>query len=121
MTIHLTHEVLGRLARGELSRDERQVLRKHLDGGPCERCNAELNDSSDDELFKMLLSHAGRLYLQALRRRVEAGHPDAARKLHELRFRAAMRGVRRRNQKRGGLFRRVSDLWDRFWMRMFIS
>lgn len=92
--IHLTHEVLDRLIRGELSADERQVLFEHLENsGSCERCDEAANDL-DDERFVMIVGRVARLQLRALRRRVEAGDPAATAELNELRFQTVMRVVR---------------------------
>ena len=94
--MHLTREVVDRLIRGEFSRDERQVLREHLDGGPCEQCEEAVDDSPDDDAqFRALLGRAACLQMQALQRRAKAGDPDAERELHKFRFRALMRQVQR--------------------------
>lgn len=91
--IHITREVVDRLVRGVLSRDERQVLLEHLDnGGSCERCNeGAAVDDPDDRQPQAILDRYAHLHVRALRRRAKDGDQEAVSELHRLRFQAFMR------------------------------
>lgn len=96
--IHFTREVVGRLIDGTLSQDERQALLKHIDSGLCAQCDA-VDDPDDDQQFLALVDRLARLQFRVLRRRAEAGDPEAKVELDELRFTALMRELNERKKQ----------------------
>lgn len=104
--IHLTKETMERLARDELSRDERRALLEHLNGSGfgCPQCTA--TEESTDEEFERFLTEAVRSRVKSLRRRAANGDREAERKLLELQFEACMRSVDERRARGGKRSRR---------------